>query len=151
MSISYNIGASLLLVIPSVGSKKKPQSFGFVFSDGEIKAMIGEAIDEASLEALNGTSRFFSKKGKIIIDVPHHTDHLLNTITRHYVVDQWSRQTFTHTLKQGTSFNTERRDIRKRKSMLVNKRFLNNLTMPNKVYTENEIFYKVLNSICKIN
>ena len=108
-----NKGAIFVGGNTSVGSKKKPQSFGAVLSDGEIKALIGGAIDEASLEALHGTARFFSRTGKITIDVAHHTDHLLNTITSHYTVDQWGRQTFTHTTETGYIFQRRTTEMKK--------------------------------------
>jgi len=108
-----NIGVIFVGGNTSVGSKKKPQSFGPVISAGEIKAMIGEAVDEASLEAINATARFLSRTGKITIDVAHHTDHLLNTITRHYAVDQWGRQTFTHTTETGYIFQRRTTEMKK--------------------------------------
>ena len=108
-----NKGAIFVGGNTSVGSKKKPQSFGIVLSDGEIKAMIGEAVDEASIKTIHGTARFFSRTGKITIDVAHHTDHLLNTITNHYTVDQWGRETFTHTTETGYIFQRRTTEIKK--------------------------------------
>jgi hypothetical protein len=83
----------------SVGSKKIPDSLWILLSEGEIKAIIEEAMDEATTQALFGTAEFISKKRKIIIDRLQHTDHLLNTITRHHVNGR-----FTHTTETGYVF-----------------------------------------------
>ncbi|RZI46628.1 hypothetical protein [Candidatus Finniella inopinata] len=85
----------------SVGSRKKPTALGAVIADGTI---IEEAMDEASSKALLGKAVFFSGKGKVILNRLQHTDHYLNTITRHYAVDKLGRQHFTHTTETGYIF-----------------------------------------------
>ena len=106
-----NTGAIFVGGDTSVGSRRKPDSLGLVVADGVIKALIEEALDEAASKELFGKAAFISKRRKIILDILHHTDHYLNTITRHSVNGR-----YTHTTETGDIFQrrtTEKKQIEK--------------------------------------
>lgn len=109
-----NTGAVFMGGNGSVGSKRKTESFGAVISEGEIKALIGEALEEAAAHNPFENASFLPKRGKLLIEVLKHTDHYLNTITNHYTVDRWGRRTFTHKTETGYVFQrrtTEKKQV----------------------------------------
>ena len=90
-----NTGSILVSENSSVGCRKKPAALGVVISDGEIKAIIDEALDDAAFKEVFGKAVFISRKKKVVLDVFRHTDHYLNTITRHHINGRYTHSTET--------------------------------------------------------
>jgi hypothetical protein len=78
----------------TIGSGTRPKSLGTVISSGDIKALISQAVGAAEAEQALRTVNFASN-GQIIVDILHHTDHYLNTITKHHLNGRFTHQTET--------------------------------------------------------
>jgi hypothetical protein len=83
----------------TISNRTRPRSLGAVISSGTVKALISEAVSAAEAEQALRTARFASN-GQVTIDVLHHVDHYLNTITRHHLNGRFTHQTETGYLFQ---------------------------------------------------
>jgi hypothetical protein len=78
----------------TINNRTRPKSLGSVISGGDIKALISQAVSAAEAKQALGTSNFASN-GQIIVDILQHTDHYLNTITKHLLNGRYTHQTET--------------------------------------------------------
>lgn len=78
----------------TINNRTRPRSLGTVISSGDIKALISQAVSAAEAEQALKTSNFASN-GQVIVDILHHTDHYLNTITKHHLNGRFTHQTET--------------------------------------------------------
>jgi hypothetical protein len=109
---SWNNTGNIFIRGPSsVGCRKKPLSFGAVISDEEIKAIIDEALDDAAFKEVFGKAAFISRRKKVVLDVLRHTDHYLNTITRHHVDGRYTHSTETGYIFQHRTTERTQKEI----------------------------------------
>ncbi len=87
-----------------VGSKTRTPKFGLIFSDTEIKAVISAINEIAEAERAMRESSLISKGEKIVVEVTHHKDHYLNTITDHYIIEELGFRRFSHRTETGYIF-----------------------------------------------
>ena len=66
--------------------------------------MVDEIIDDETRKAVLQQSCLISGQNKLIIEIFCHTDHYLNTITDHFLIDQFGRKTFSHKTETGYKF-----------------------------------------------
>lgn len=88
----------------TIGSRRRPQSFGPVLAEGAIRAIVQDILDDLGFQEAFKNASFLSKEQKVVHDILQHTDHYLNTITDHYVTDQFGGKRFSHRTETGYVF-----------------------------------------------
>jgi len=79
----------------TINNRTRPRSLGTVISSGTVRALISDALNAAETEQALRTSKFASLNNQVIIDVVHHIDHYLNTITNHHLNGRFTHRTET--------------------------------------------------------